>query len=215
MSKINRVIVDTAMTYEAYRQLTGKLLMENKTTGNNHSEAMLHYTRMNAMRMERLDKKTVLSAGTIEKLASLERRMVWLVITEAWCGDAAQIVPVLDKMAKVNAKIDLRFILRDEHLDIMDAFLTDGARSIPKIIILDAETLQVLGDWGPRPAELQAILLPEIQAMKELTDKAARKTRYDKLSIATQKWYNKDKTGSIQREFLEVVVDAMQEIVSG
>ncbi len=215
MSKINRVIVDTAMTYEAYRQLTGKLLMENKTTGNNHSEAMLHYTRMNAMRMERLDKKTVLSAGTIEKLASLERRMVWLVITEAWCGDAAQIVPVLDKMAKVNAKIDLRFILRDEHLDIMDAFLTDGARSIPKVIILDAETLEVLGDWGPRPTELQAILLPEIQAMKELTDKAARKTRYDKLSIATQKWYNKDKTGSIQREFLEVVVDAMQEIVSG
>lgn len=213
MNKINRAVVDTAMPYQAYRQLTGKLLAANKTTGNNHSEAMLHYTRMNALRMERLDKKTVLAAETIEKLASLERPMVWLVITEAWCGDAAQIVPVLDKMAKVNDKIDLRFILRDEHLDIMDAFLTDGARSIPKIILLDAKTLEVLGDWGPRPAKLQAILLPEIQAMKEMTDKAARKARYDELSTATQKWYNKDKTVSIQREFLAAVLGAVQEPV--
>ncbi len=214
MERINQAVIESAMTYKEYRQLTGKLLTDNKTTGNNHSEAMLHYTRMNAMRMERLDKKTILSGGTTEKLASLEQPLIWLAITEAWCGDAAQILPVLAKMADENENIELKLILRDEHLDIMDAFLTNGARSIPKVIILNAETLEVLGDWGPRPAELQAKLLPEIEAMKQMTDKAARKARYAELSIQTQKWYNKDKTVSIQEEFLAAVLQALKKPVT-
>lgn len=215
MERINRAVIESAMTYEAYRKLTGELLAANKTTGNNHSEAMLHYTRMNAMRMERLDKKTKLTEATINKLAAIDRSQIWLTITEAWCGDAAQIVPVLDKMANENENIELKLILRDEHLDIMDAFLTDGARSIPKVIILNAETLEVLGDWGPRPAELQAKLIPEIKAMKQMTDKAARKERYAKLSTETQKWYNKDKTARIQEEFLDAVLQASKISVTG
>lgn len=209
MNRMDQAIIDQAMTYEDYRQLTGTLLADNKTTGNNHSEAMLHYTRMNTMRMERLNKTTTLTDPTLAKLAEIEQPLIWLVITEAWCGDAAQILPVLNKMASVNDKITMKLILRDEHLDIMDAFLTDGARSIPKVIILNAETLEVLGNWGPRPTELQIKLRAEIQAMKQMTDKEARKVRYAEVSTNTQKWYNKDRTLSTQREFLKEVLESV------
>ena len=61
--------------------------------------------------------------------------MDWLVLTEAWCGDAAQSLPIINKMAEVSDNITLRLILRDENLDVMDQFLQNGrSRSIPKLI---------------------------------------------------------------------------------
>lgn len=208
MEKIDRAVLDAAMTYAQYRFVTDNLLAQNKTTGQNHSEAMLHYTRMNVTRMARLDKTTELTSEALEKLAQIQQPLTWLVVTEAWCGDAAQIVPVLDKLAEAHGNIDLRFILRDEHSEIMDAFLTNGSRSIPKVIILDTNTLEVLGSWGPRPSALQAILLPMIDEMKATKDKHTRKAKYEALKIEAQRWYNQDKTKSIQREMVETTLAA-------
>lgn len=209
MEKIDRAVLDTAMTYAQYRFVTDNLLAQNKTTGQNHSEAMLHYTRMNVTRMARLDKTIELTAEALEKLAHIPQPVTWMVLTEAWCGDAAQIVPVLNKLAEASGNIDLRFMLRDEHPDIMDAFLTHGSRSIPKVIVLDANTLEVLGSWGPRPSALQAILLPMIADMKATEDKEARKAKYEAYKIEAQRWYNQDKTKSIQQEMLETTLAAV------
>ena len=190
------------MTYEAYRQLTDDLLTQGKTTGENHSEAMIHYTQLNVARMKRLDKTTRLMESVTEQLQQINRPMIWLTLTEAWCGDAAQIIPVLQKMAEASELVELRLILRDENPEIMNAFLTNGGRSIPKVILLDARTLEVLGSWGPRPAAVQEMTLAAKKDMEILTDKEAKKKRYQELTATAQKWYARDKTRSIQEEFL-------------
>jgi len=118
--------LDVSMTYSEYRDMTDALLAEGKTTGTNHSEAMIHYTKMNVTRMNRLDKTTKLLPELTEALASVKNDQVWLVLTEAWCGDAAQIIPVLSKIADASPHISIKLILRDEHPDLMDAYLTNG-----------------------------------------------------------------------------------------
>lgn len=197
------------MTYDAYRQLTDELLAQGKTTGENHSEAMIHYTQLNVARMNRLDKTTRLLEATREQLQHVNRPMIWLTLTEAWCGDAAQIIPVLQKIAEASELVELRLILRDEHPEIMNAFLTNGGRSIPKVILLDAQTLDVLGSWGPRPAVVQEMVMAARADMEALTDKEAKKERYQELTAAAQKWYAKDKTQSIQEEFLKAVKESL------
>jgi len=191
---ITREILNDSYTYAQYRELIDNLMAENKTTGENHSEAMLHYTKMNTYRMKRLDKTTELLPELEERLNQVERPMIWLVLTEAWCGDAAQIIPVLQKMADQTEIIDLKLLLRDQNLEIMDEFLTNGrSRSIPKLVVLDAETLDVLGDWGPRPTEVQ-----------EMYDDWRENDGedYREISEALQKWYANDKTKTTQAELL-------------
>lgn len=202
MKNISRKVASQSMTYPTYRQLTDKLLAQGKTTGGNHSDAMIHYTQLNVARMNRLDKTTRLLEATQAQLQQINRPMIWLTLTEAWCGDAAQIIPVLQKMAEASEHAELRLILRDEHPDIMGAFLTNGGRSIPKVVLLDAKTLDVLGSWGPRPAEVQDMVMSAKADLDVLTDKEDKKKRYQELTAAAQKWYAKDKTRSIQEEFV-------------
>lgn len=197
IESISREVVNTAMSYNQYRKMIDNLLAENKTTGENHSEAMLHYTKMNVHRMKRLDKQIDLMPELEAKIKEIDRDMVWLVLTEAWCGDAAQIVPLFEKMVLLNHRIELKFILRDEHLEIMDQFLTNGkSRSIPKLICLDAETLEVLGDWGPRPAEAQELY----ETVRNTPDIA-----YQEVTEQLHKWYSGDKTESVQKELLPLL----------
>ena len=205
MNHIPKSIIDNAYTYEGYRAMIDQLFAENKTTGSNHSEAMLNYTKMNLSRMNRLDKKAKLTSVTLEKIAQIDEPTTWLVISEGWCGDAAQIVPVLNKMAESNDLIDLKFILRDQHLDIMDAFLTNGGRSIPKILILNSATGEVLNTWGPRPAEMQAMMMDAKAKGLAVDDPNLKK----EISLESAKqlhlWYAKDKTMTTQKEFMELV----------
>ncbi len=188
--------LDKAFTYSQYRDLIDKLLAEGKTTGENHSEFYLDYTKMNVHRMERLDKTTTLTDDMVEVLGNLKRKYIWLVITEAWCGDAAQNLPVLNLIAKQTPNIDLRLVLRDENLELMDHYLTDGGRSIPKLIVLDAETLQEIGHWGPRPAGAQALLVAH---------KANPAQTHEDFVKEVQLWYAKDRTLSTQHELLALL----------
>lgn len=188
--------LDVSMTYSEYRDMTDALLAEGKTTGTNHSEAMIHYTKMNVTRMNRLDKTTKLLPELTDALASVKNDQVWLVLTEAWCGDAAQIIPVLSKIADASAHITIKFVLRDEHPELMDAYLTNGGKSIPKLIALDASSLTERFNWGPRPADAQKVFL-------ELREKY--QTDYMKLAEELHLWYAKNKTISTQREFVDLL----------
>jgi len=205
MKNIEKAITESAMSYPDYRAMTDQLFAEGKTTGDNHSEAMLNYTKLNIARMKRLDKKSRLSETIIDDLKKIERHLTWLVITEAWCGDAAQIIPVLHQMAETSNHINLKLILRDENLEVMDAFLTNGARSIPVLIVLDAETNEVLRSWGPRPMEVQQMVM-DAKAKAAATDDAEEsKVIWGEAKKNSQLWYAKDKTLSIQREVIEVL----------
>ena len=65
--------------------------------------------------------------------------MIWLIITEGWCGDAAQCIPTIEKIAAESKNIETHYVLRDENLDLIDEYLTNNARSIPKLIACAAK----------------------------------------------------------------------------
>ncbi len=183
--------IKKSMTFAEYIRLINDLLLEGKTTGENQSEAMFNYGKLNRQRMKRLGNTVKLNESLKEKARSVEEKMIWLIITEGWCGDAAQNIPIIEKIAAENANIETRYILRDENLELIDAYLTNNARSIPKLICLDAETLEEIGTWGPRPQaamdyfyEMREQGIEKLQMMENL-----------------QRWYLQDKEQSIQKEF--------------
>lgn len=195
-SVITPEIINEAMDYEEYREMIDELLEQGKTTGDNHSEEMVHYTKMNVQRMNRLDKRVELDDSLLKELKELDEKWVWLVLTEAWCGDAAQNIPPIVKIAEESENIDINFILRDEHLDIMDEYLTNGGRSIPKLICLDAETLEEVFTWGPRPDAAQQ------KAMEWKNDESISKEEWAK---KLHKWYAKDRANELQSEFYDLI----------
>ena len=183
------------MEYAEYIKLIDDLLAEGKTTGTNQSEAMFNYGKINRQRMKRLGNTLELNESLKKTIGKIERKMIWLIITEGWCGDAAQNIPVIEKIAHSNSNIETRYVLRDENLELMDRYLTNNARSIPKLIALDAETLEEIGSWGPRPAA----------AMEHFI--SLRETGMEKTLLMEnmQRWYIADKEQSIQREFEELL----------
>lgn len=190
MIDYNSIFSEEGLSYTAYRNLIDELLAQHKTTGPDHSEAMLHYTKMNVHRMSRVDKTVALNEGLLNVLTSLQGSYRLLVISEGWCGDAAQIVPVFDKIASTfPEKFKLRFVLRDMNLPLIDAHLTNGGRAIPVLLVL-GEAGNVMAKWGPRPNEIQELLK---EWKKEETDIMA-------LAEKLHGWYAKDKTANTQKE---------------
>jgi hypothetical protein len=188
---ISPVYLESALSYEAYKKLVDDLLEAGKATGTNHSEAFLHYSRMNQQRMHRLEKTIAILPEVKEQILSIDSPQTWLVLTEGWCGDAAQSLPVMQVLSQLNPLIQLRLLLRDENLELMDQYLTNGvSRSIPKLIALDTSSLVELFIWGPRPAPLQELFF------RMRADGMA----YDAIKEELQRWYNTDKTASIQKE---------------
>ncbi|HMR42435.1 MAG TPA: thioredoxin family protein [Saprospiraceae bacterium] len=206
MKSISKKILDEAMTYTQYRRLISELLTENKTTGTDHSEKMLRYTTLNVNRMDRLDKTIRLTEAAQTLLNKLQKPATWLVITEGWCGDAAQIIPVLAKFSEINQNITLRLLLRDENPEIMDAFLTNGTRSIPKIIFLENDAVR--GSWGPRPAAAQQIVTEGKKEMSLISDEILKKSFYQKMQENLHLWYAKNKTRDTQTEVLTAALEA-------
>ena len=123
------------ISYESYRTLVKDLLNQGKSTGKEQSEDLFNYSILNDKRMGRLDKTIKISEETQDSINNLKNNFTFLVIAEGWCGDAAQVVPVLNKIAEATSKISLKLVFRDENNDLMNQFLTNGGKSIPKIIV--------------------------------------------------------------------------------
>lgn len=183
--------IEKSMSFAEYVGLIDELLSEGKTTGAVQSEAMFGYGKLNRQRMKRLEKTVVLNESLREKAGNVESKWIWLIITEGWCGDAAQNIPIIEKIAAESANIETRYVLRDENLELMDEYLTNGGRAIPKLICLDADTLEEIGVWGSRPraaddylSEMKAQGLEKPQMMENM-----------------QRWYIADNNQSVQNEF--------------
>ncbi len=185
--------ISRGMAYRDYRARVDDLVLQGKTTGENQSESYLEYTSLNVRRMCRLDRTIKIDSKTRDTLLEIPRRQYWILLAEAWCGDAAQIVPVIAKIAELSDKVDLKILLRDENPDIMDQFLTNGGRAIPKLIAVDAENLSVLWHWGPRPKGAQAIMD---------SYKANPVGSKNETLKQIQLWYSRDKGHSIQEELV-------------
>ena len=130
-----------AISYKEYKDLVNRLVKEKSTTGNLKTEALIEYTKLNDRRMKRWDKTLKVPTNVENAIPSFDAKVTWLVITESWCGDAAHVVPVINKIAEINPNINYRVVLRDENPQLMDAFLTFGNRAIPKLIIIDDQNI--------------------------------------------------------------------------
>ncbi len=183
--------VEKSMAFAEYLKLIDDLLLEGKTTGENQSEAMFGYGKLNRQRMKRLEKTVELNDSLKEKARNVKANWIWLVITEGWCGDAALNIPIIEKIAAENANIETRYLLRDENVELMDKYLTFNARSIPKLICLDAKTFEEIGTWGPRP---QA-------AMDYYFEMKHQGLEKPQMMENMQRWYLTDENQSIQSEF--------------
>ncbi|HEX8577607.1 MAG TPA: thioredoxin family protein [Flavobacterium sp.] len=183
-------------TYTQYRKIIADLLLEKKSTGAIQSEDLTHYSSLNDIRMNRLDKTITITDENRQKLQALQKEYIWLVISEGWCGDAAQLLPIFNKMAQCSEKIQLSIVFRDENSELMNLFLTNGGRSIPKLIIIDKATMEVIANFGPRPSVAGAM----IKNYKQLMGVIDEKVKTD-----LQLWYLKDKGLSTQNEVLALL----------
>jgi len=192
---ITSELLAKAMSYHDYIQLLEKLLKEGKTTGPIQNEEYFEYAKVNLQRMRRLMKTTILTDELVEALRTIKNHFTFLIITEGWCGDAAQNVPIFQRISESSDKFDVKLLLRDENEALMNLYLTNGSKSIPKVICGDTKTLEQKFVWGPRPAELQTQVETLLKEHKSKEEKG----------LFVQNWYNHDKTISTQHEILKLV----------
>lgn len=198
--ELNESVWRSAASYPEYRDMLQTLMADNKTTGTNQEPWLVEYARLNIARMNRLDKTFAVPQKNWHQIQKMPNELWFLTISEGWCGDAAQIIPVIDKMVAAKATWVHKIILRDEHLPVMDRFLTNGtSRSIPVTIILRPGTMDVLGWWGPRPTGAQAV----IDELK------AENADFEIVKEKLHGWYAKDKGQSTAAEFMQTLQEAI------
>jgi hypothetical protein len=182
--------LDQAMSYPEYFRHVDTLLQQGLHTGAEQKPSYLEYTKLNIQRMRKWEKIGVLSPSLLGALTRWTRPLTWLVITEGWCGDGAQSLPFLHKMALANPHIQLKLVLRDAHDPLMNNYLTHGARSIPKVIWLDENGYE-MAIWGPRPQ-------PASLLVRQLKEQGVSP---QEVSTQLHTWYALDKGKTLQEEF--------------
>lgn len=175
------------INYNTFTELTELKLNEEKFK----SDEKYNITKLNLHRSNRIYKTYSVSEHLKEFVSAIDQPQIWMIITEDWCGDSAQNLPYIVKIAELNPLITLKILLRDQNLDVMDLYLTNGkSRSIPKLIAFD-ENGSELFQWGPRPKLAQEVV---DKAIKSGLDKNAY---LEKL----HSWYSEDKGRTLEKEF--------------
>ncbi len=176
----------SALSMEEYRN-GFEALNNSISSGTEKDYPHGEYVKINLQRSKRLEK---LYPAVFQKQPAPAR---WLVITEYWCGDSAQVLPVMHAVACKNG-IEMKLVFRDQHPELMDAHLTNGARSIPKLLILDQE-FRFTGSWGPRP-------VPADELVREARQ---RDEHYEVYSAKLHQWYAYDKGYTITKELESLI----------
>ena len=176
------------LTYRQYRDLMHQLVEDGATSGNEQSESLVNFTKLNDSRMRRWDKTVNIPDDIKERLKHFKGNETWIVIAESWCADGAHVIPVIHKIAELLDGVDFKLVLRDENDGLMNQFLTNGGRAIPKLIMIDNETNEVVGTYGPRPSVVTKI----VEEFKLIHGKVTPEFKED-----LQRWYNSDKGQAI------------------
>jgi len=147
-------------TYERYLKRFEEWVKNGETSSLNPSQVLIDFTKLNLARTHRIHKTISITDALKKAVESLQHSYTWIVITEAWCGDSAQNLPLIAELASLNPdKIKFYVLLRDENLELMDKYLTNGARAIPKLIAVNDTLEKDAFVWGPRPVNAQELLL--------------------------------------------------------
>ncbi len=194
-------IPQRGMTYNDYKKY---FIQEVSTTDadklSESDRELFEYKKLNLARSERIDKNYKVSDELTSEIMNIKDKQLWMVITETWCGDSAQNLPYIAKMAELNPNIDLKIILRDSNTDIMDLYLTNGTRSIPKLVAFDAEGNELF-IWGPRPKAAQDL----INQWK--SEGIVKPELYEKLHL----WYGRNRGKDIEDEMTQILSKVEQE----
>lgn len=189
------------MSYTTYLNLVDSLFAEGKSTGTTQNETYLHYTSLGIQRMKRWNKKGTIAKFEKDKLEGLNKKQTWLVISEGWCGDAAHALPFIYKLTELSEYVALKIVLRDENEELMKQFLTNGGKSIPKLIAFD-EDYTFLFTWGPRPQVLSSMVAEEKKKNEGVLNELFK--------AKLQQWFNKDKGNSTVSELVNLSIEAAQ-----
>ncbi|MFK8037294.1 MAG: thioredoxin family protein [Crocinitomicaceae bacterium] len=180
--------------YDDYTDLVKNLFEKGESTTPNGGQALVDYTKLNISRMKRLRKTTTIPDDIAAKIKQINQPITWLVLSEGWCGDAAQNLPIINAIANLNDHINLRVVLRDQHPELMQAYLTNGNMAIPKLIQIESD--EVTNTWGPRPTI----------ATKMVADyKAEHGSLTPEFKKDLQVWYNKDKGVNTIEDILDLL----------
>jgi len=178
------------MNVNEYEKQFDEILDGKNTAYPYDTDEYINYVKLNKARMKRWAKVGKIAPDLAATLKNIQHTQNWILITEPWCGDAAHSHEFIKKSAELNPKISLTVRNRDAPDSEIDQYLTNGGKSIPKLIVRDADG-QDLFDWGPRPKAAQELY------MSQRTDTSL--SNEDK-KRALQSWYNKDKGTTIQQE---------------
>lgn len=182
------------MNFKEYLDYFEQIILNPEQYPVYRDENYYQYAKLNWSRTNRWLNKFQPSDETKSFIAAISEPQTWIIITEPWCGDAAHSVPQLINMVENNPNINVEIQLRDEAPFLIDAYLTNGGKSIPKLIIRNAQNEDV-AVWGPRPEKLQELFLKWKEEGVE----------FDQSKESIQKWYNQDKGVEIQNDILKLL----------
>ena len=181
------------MDYQHYVRLFDEIINNNQPEPPYTDANYLMYAKLNYSRMRRWQKTLQLNEELVNELKKISEYQRWIILVEPWCGDAAPILPFLVRLAEQNPHIQYDLQLRDQEPFLINSYLTNGTKSIPKLIVRDAAGNDLF-TYGPRPKAAQ-------QLVNELK---AADVDFDTLKTQLQNWYNKDKGVELQKELLHL-----------
>jgi len=179
------------MNWEGYTNLFNDIIEGKTEDKNRYNEGQVEYTALNIKRQQRWLKRLKIDDASRDFFKNLPKQH-WIIITEPWCGDSAHVCPVLYLISQLNENISFEISIRDSG-DLIDSYLTNGGKAIPKLIVRDEQQKDVF-TYGPRPSEITK-LVPGWKA--ELSSEDFNKN--------VQMWYNKDQGQSTIKDIIQLL----------
>jgi hypothetical protein len=201
---INQKVLNASISYEAYEAQMEAIVAKSHHISIHLIEDSTHAVRMNLIKMERLDKAARITASTRFFIVGYKKELIWLVLSHPESEDAAQVLPILNKIATLSSVIKFKIAppeINEKEPDL--AKISDA--SYPKLLIIDPDDLRILATWGPYSAELMAVLALRDEALKAYDSPQEKAQAAHSWATKIQRWYAKDKTYSIQKELLEIL----------
>ena len=196
-------IINSILTYSEFvDEFAKQIAVSDFNTLNDYDKNFYEYRKLNYQRSSRLEKTFIPTDETKQIFLNINQLQTWIVITETWCGDSAQNLPVIAKLAQLNDKIDFKIVLRDSNLEFMDLYLTNSGRAIPKLIVLDKNDKELF-QWGPRPVEARNLFT-------RLKNEGMAKSD---INMQLHLWYGRNRGKEVELELIQLIKDRSKAVV--
>lgn len=154
------------------------------------------YSKYNLDRQLLVSEQWRMSSSFREAILSLHGPQTWMFLTDDWCIDSAYSLPLVREAAALREDVTIHILLKDDNLDILDRYLTNGSRSIPEFVAFDEEGVPLM-IWGPQPDAIRNI-------RRDLMDGGAEGSI---VSSTTVDWYADHGWLEVERELTELMLD--------